>query len=246
MIRFTKQLVNVFNNVKSKPNPIVVFGVGNYGTISSRNSVGARTVDYLAKNLKMDWIDFQDCSTKITYSPENHLLLVKPDTYLVKDNHEVLSRLIRLMPNIKADNFLAIHYEHLFKLGVVERTHGGRTKHNPGLAGLTNVFQTEHYYRVSMGINHPLNDVTFEHTIYSMGSVYGDLQTPFLLNRFPDVQLELVDRVVVPYAANEVLTAVLEMKQAITESESANPENLVYSGQWKSPRIDTKNIDLAK
>ncbi|GAM20092.1 hypothetical protein SAMD00019534_032670 [Acytostelium subglobosum LB1] len=238
----SKQLLNLFNTVKAKPNPIVVFGVGNYGTIASRNSIGARTVDYLANNLKMDWINFKDCSTMLSYSPENHLLLVKPDTYLVKDNFEVLSRIVRLMPNIKSNTFLAIHYEHLFKLGVVERIKGGRTKHNPGLAGITSVFQTEQYYRVSMGINHPIDQITFEQTLYSMGSVYGDLQTPFLLNRFPDVQLELVDKVVVPYAANEVLTAVLEMKQLSEDKKEIDEYNLY---RFKSPRVERKNIEMA-
>eukprot|EP01133_Synstelium_polycarpum_P011001 gene11001-12819_t len=159
----------------------------------------------------MDWIDFKDCSTKLAYSPENHLLIVKPDTYLIKDNHEVLSRLIRLMPNIRADTFLAVHYEHLFKLGVIERTMGGRTKHNPGLSGITSVFQTE---------------------------------TPFLLNRFPDVQLELVDKMVLPYAANEVLTAILEMKQKASTVGSQDESSVNFA--TKSPRVDTKNIDLLR
>lgn len=47
------------------------------------------------------------------------------------------------MPNIRSDTFCAIHYEHLFKLGIVESVFGGRTRHNEALLGISSVFQTE-------------------------------------------------------------------------------------------------------
>ncbi|EGG15802.1 hypothetical protein DFA_09470 [Cavenderia fasciculata] len=233
-----RYLSNTFNIVKSKPNPIVVFGVGNYGSLTCRSSIGSRTIEYLLKGLNMKWMDFKECSTRIAYNQENHLLFIQPDTYLVKDNHEVLRRCIKLMPNIRADSFVALHYEHLYKLGVVDRVIGGRTSHNPGLTGLTSVFQTEQYHRVSMGVAHPVDDITFEHTLYSMSEVYADLQTPFLLNRFPDVQMDLVDKVVLPYACNEALIAISEIKQR-NDLEAASSSKL---STFISPRLDAKSV----
>jgi len=238
---FSKTLTNVISAVRSKPDPIVMFGVGNFNSLSSRNSVAVRAINSLVNKLNMKWIDFPHIGAQLSYSPENHLLFVKSDTHLTKDNYEVLKRLLVLMPNIKTDTFCAIHYEHLYKLGMVESIYGGRTRHNDGLIGITSVFQTEKYHRIPIGIAHPIDDISFQTTPYSLGSAYEDTVTPFVVNRFPDVQMELVDKVVVPYAVNEIMSTISKIKKDISQKENEDDQEREISATYKTSRIELKD-----
>ncbi|KAK5582698.1 hypothetical protein RB653_004283 [Dictyostelium firmibasis] len=240
MSRFSKTLSSIINSVRGKSDPIVLFGVGNFESITSRNSIGIKAINQFAGQLGLKWIDFPENCSKISYSPENHLLLVKCDTYLAKDNFEVLKRLLILMPNIKTDSFCAIHYEHLYKLGIIEGVFGGRTRHNEALLGISSVFQTENYHRIPIGIAHPVDDISFTTTPYSIHTVYQDTVKPFVVNRFPDAQMEMVDRVIVPSAAKEIMKTISNIKKHIAQKNDGSEFDL---STFKTPRIDYNNID---
>ncbi|KYR02081.1 hypothetical protein DLAC_00882 [Tieghemostelium lacteum] len=243
MSRFSKNLSFVLNSARSKANPIVFFGIGNYGSLSSRNSIGIRAVNQFVHKFGMKWVDFPQSCAKLAYSPENHLLFVKADTYLARNNFEVLKRLMILLPNIKTETFCAVHYEHLFKLGIVEGVFGGRTRHNECLHGITSVFQTEKYHRIPIGIAHPIDDISYEPTPYSLGDVYLDTVKPYVLNRFPDVQMELVDKVVVPYAVNEIMQMISKIRSETSQREVTESDIRNELQNFKSPRVDYNNID---
>eukprot|EP01132_Coremiostelium_polycephalum_P006762 gene6762-8386_t len=244
MTRFTRQLTNIINQVKSKPNPVVLFATGNYGDMSSRSSVGIKAVDSFVSKFNLQWNHFPQNCSKLAYSPENHLLVCKSDTYLLKDNFEVLKRLLVLMPNIKTENFVAVHYEHLYKLGIVESLFGGRTRHNDSLKGITSVFSTENYNRIAIGIAHPIDSYSYEVTPFSMGEVYENTITPFVLNRFPQVQMQLVDEVVVPHTVNEISKLIGKINSHNTTkdlSETEFQQNLLSS--FRSPRVNYDQVD---
>ncbi|EGC37781.1 hypothetical protein DICPUDRAFT_29739 [Dictyostelium purpureum] len=239
MSQFSKSLLSIFSSVRGKSDPIVFFSVGNFNSMSSRSSIAIKAMNHFAANLGLKWVDFPQNCSKISYSPENHLLLVKCDTYITKDNFEVLKRLITLMPNIKTDSFCAIHYEHLYKLGIVESVFGGRTRHNDGLLGITSVFQTEDYHRVPIGIANPIDDISFKMTPYSIDNVYQDTTKPFVVNRFPEVQLEMVDKVVVPYASKEMFNTISMIKKHLAQKSESGDDLSMF----KTPRIDYSNFE---
>ncbi|KAM9989603.1 hypothetical protein ACTFIY_005656 [Dictyostelium cf. discoideum] len=240
MSRASKGLSTIINSVRSKSDPIILFGVGNYESITSRNSIGIKAINQFAGQIGLKWVDFPDSCSKVSYSPDNNLLLVKCDTYLAKDNFEVLKRLLILMPNIRSDTFCAIHYEHLFKLGIVESVFGGRTRHNEALLGISSVFQTENYHRVPIGIAHPVDDISFKTNPYTMHSVYQDTTRPFVVNRFPDIQMEMVDKVVVPQAAKEIMNSISTIKKHIARKNESQEHDI---SSFKSPRINFDNME---
>lgn len=81
-------------------------------------------------------------SSWLAHHPEEDLLLVQPDTFLVKDNKEALRRIILRWPYIDPFKSIFIYHETQLPIGEVRFTLGGRTDHNSALHELATDLKT--------------------------------------------------------------------------------------------------------
>lgn len=98
----------------------------------------------------------------------------------------------------------------------------------------------QNYHRVPIGIAHPVDDISFKTNPYTMHSVYQDTTRPFVVNRFPDIQMEMVDKVVVPQAAKEIMNSISTIKKHIARKNESEEHDM---SSFKSPRINFDNME---
>jgi len=167
--------------------PIMIFGIGNHTYPNSRNSVGHYMVDMLARRLGVVFYHNKQCTSYLGHYPEEDLLLVKPDTFLVSDNKEALRRIVLRWNNIEPSKSIFIYHETQLPIGDVRFATSGRTNHNQALAHLAEDLKTDEFPRIAVGIEHPTPNVRFEAPpLHILRAPDCGMDELYLLNKFPD------------------------------------------------------------
>lgn len=163
----------------------------------SRYSVGMQVVERLSKSAKSGW--FADPASSCHVSEAGLNVLAIPLTYLV---HENANALRQAMKNRKmgVDDIIVCTYSLEMEFGSMRLDEGGPTSGHLALEPMYEMFQTEAFKRLSIGIAHPPNmgynpDVLLSHD-------YDDQQYEsfFLCNKFPTAEQFALDNVLLPAA----------------------------------------------
>lgn len=163
----------------------------------SRYSVGMQVVERLSKTAKSGW--FADPASSCHVSEAGLNVLAIPLTYLV---HENANALRAAMKNRKMtiNDIVVCSYSLEMEFGSMRLDDGGPTSGHLALEPICEMFQTEAFKRLSIGIAHPPNmgynpDVLMSHD-------YDDQQYEsfFLCNKFPEAEQYALDHVLLPAA----------------------------------------------
>eukprot|EP01111_Echinosteliopsis_oligospora_P008963 TRINITY_DN2537_c0_g1_i1.p1 TRINITY_DN2537_c0_g1~~TRINITY_DN2537_c0_g1_i1.p1 ORF type:complete len:295 (-),score=79.32 TRINITY_DN2537_c0_g1_i1:36-920(-) len=221
------------------PRPIMIFGMGSHNYPHSRNSVGYYMVDMLGRRLGSSFYKNRLCNGYLAHFPEENLLLVKPDTYMVYDNRECLKRVVDRFDEVTPMKSVMIYHETQLPLGEVEYRTKGRTDHNPDLHKIATELKSEWFPRIAVGIEYPSSSVRFEGTpLHDLYSPDEDTDQLFLLNKFPEDHWIKLHREVIPKVFAAVDAAIGDIRS--TYPMTSAPVHPLRPDQY----LSTKNDDI--
>lgn len=130
-----------------------IIGLGNPGAqyYKTRHNIGFRVVDVLAEQQHVSWRTFQLMDTAEIVVHNNHVLLIKPMTYM-NSSGKVIPTLLK--KEIKPDEILVVHDELELPFGQIKLKFGGSAKGHNGLKSIIE-FCGPDFYRLRMGIGRP-------------------------------------------------------------------------------------------
>jgi len=137
---------------------------------------------------------------------------VRPNVYFFEDNGNSFSDAIVHLQS-PLDRTVIIHYDNKSVLGEVIMNFGGRCEDNTGLQQILNSVGSESFARISVGVARPPDkEVHFD--ALPMSKYPLSVQEEwYLLNKFPPVEYDLVDIVLMP-----VIHKMMDRASTITET----------------------------
>lgn len=99
-------------------------------------------VDMLARRIGVTFHENRFCSAIMGHYPDEDILLVKPNSFMVSDNKESLRRIVQRYRAVDPMKSIYIYHETNMPIGEVRFMMGGRTDHNSALNALAEDLKT--------------------------------------------------------------------------------------------------------
>lgn len=199
-------------NIVSLPYRKMFFGVGNHYYPYSRASVGTLVCDEWAKKYGLTFDEEPELHASV--AENERCTLVRPMTYLIENNCRSLLASTHAYQS-PLDRVVIIHHEEKMELGHVELTWAGHVPHNTALRGVKDLFGTERFGRLAVGVGHPSYKAIQGRYLptYHLGE--HDYTARFLQNKFPPEELGMLLHVVMPkiFETMDVAMAACETEQ---------------------------------
>jgi len=166
--------------------PIMLFGMGSHDFPLAKASVGHYMLGLLAQRLGIKFHKYRSVSATVAHYPDENLLLVQPDTYLLKDNTETLQRVTSRWPSIDLDRSIFLYSELNLRVGEVRYITFGRTGHNSELMMISDAIGNHTFRRIGIGIDYPVPGVRLQTPLaFSLHLPVGvGINEIYALNRF--------------------------------------------------------------
>jgi len=182
-------------NIISQPFMKTFFGIGNHYYPQSRASIGIWVIEEWANQYSLTFDEEPDLQCATT---GNELCtLVRPQSYNIENNNRSLY-LISHSLQCPLDRVVMIHHDEKLDFGTVQLAFGGHVRHNAALCGIKEMFNTEKYGRIAVGVGHPHWKGIQGRYLPTWDTGDHEYNNRFLQNKFPPNEMLMMKHIVMP------------------------------------------------
>eukprot|EP01124_Arcella_intermedia_P000521 TRINITY_DN1026_c0_g1_i1.p1 TRINITY_DN1026_c0_g1~~TRINITY_DN1026_c0_g1_i1.p1 ORF type:complete len:270 (-),score=43.57 TRINITY_DN1026_c0_g1_i1:44-811(-) len=183
-------------NVVGKYNRKAFFGVGSHMYPRSRCSVGMWAVELWCRRHSAVWEKTRNEMFQLADYTE--FACVRPYIYQMEDTGSAFTSGLHAL-RMPYDRAIVIHHDRNLELGNVTLQFGGRLDpEDPAMSVLYDQIATENFPRICVGVGHPKTKDTQMRYLPFMNWSDNHQKEWFLLNKFPDKEVEMIEMILMP------------------------------------------------
>lgn len=131
----------------------LIVGLGNPGSKyeHTRHNAGFLAIDYIAKELGLDWSEQKKTKSQVAKSLD--VVLAKPQTFMNLSG-EATTALMNFY-KVSKDELVVIHDDIDVDLGKIKTTSSSRAAGNNGVQSIIDQLGTQEFFRIRVGIRTP-------------------------------------------------------------------------------------------
>uniref|UniRef100_A0A8D0G473 peptidyl-tRNA hydrolase n=1 Tax=Sphenodon punctatus TaxID=8508 RepID=A0A8D0G473_SPHPU len=171
---------------------VLVAGLGNYGLLGTRHSVGMDVLNHLARKLSVadQWkMDRQCCSDVAITKVENvELVLMKPRRFMNVNGLSVASAAETY--NLGVEAVYLVHDDLDKPLGKVVLKHGGSARGHNGVRSCISALHSDSMMRLRVGIGRPVGEAMVDRFVLSRFSRTEQELLPLVLEQGAELLLD--------------------------------------------------------
>lgn len=170
------------DQLRAEGGRVLVAGLGNYGLLGTRHSVGMAVLNYLANKLNVadQWKRDMRCCADVTIAKldDVELVLMKPRRLM--NINGLCVRGAADAYDLGVENIYLVHDDLDKPLGKFALKFGGSARGHNGVRSCMNALRSDRMIRLRIGIGRPVGDATVDH---------------YVLGRFTNKEQEILPQV---------------------------------------------------